>query len=60
MFDLKTKGFAPETYQLLVRVVGDSTPHSVTFQIRYRHDGDGKGDGKGDGDGDRDDHHRGR
>ena len=52
IFDLKTKGFAPGTYQLLVRVVGDSTPHAVTFQIRYRNDGDG------DGDGDHDDGHR--
>jgi hypothetical protein len=54
IFDLKTKGFAPGTYQLLVRVVGDSTPHAVTFQIRYKNDGDGNRDG----DGDRDDGHR--
>jgi hypothetical protein len=54
IFDLKTKRFAPGTYQLLVRVVGDSTPHAVTFHVRYRNDRDGDGDG----DGDRDDGHR--
>ena len=46
-FELKTRGFAPGTYQLLVRVAGDPTPHAVTFRIRYKHDRDQDGDDDG-------------
>jgi hypothetical protein len=40
IFNLRTKGFAAGTYQLLVRVDGDSASHAVTFQIGHQNDGD--------------------
>jgi hypothetical protein len=43
IFDLKTKGFAAGTYQLLVRVDGDPTAHAVTFQIGHKNHGNGDG-----------------
>ncbi len=36
MFNLKTEGLSAGTYQLLVRVAGDPSPHQVTFQIREK------------------------
>ncbi|MGI9102795.1 MAG: HYR domain-containing protein [Terriglobales bacterium] len=36
MFNLKTEGLTPGTYQLLVRVGGDSSPHQVLVQIREK------------------------
>ena len=43
LFNLKTKGFAPGTYQLLVGVAGDSSTHAVTFQIGHRNYGESDG-----------------
>ena len=42
MFELNTKGFAPGIYQLAVGVMGDSTPHAVTFRVGHGADNDGK------------------
>lgn len=42
IFNLKTKGFAAGTYQLLVKVGGDPTLHTLTFQVRGGRENEGR------------------